>query len=205
MRDVRAVVGVWRWRRNPLRRATDRREAWLALTTLLLMVAAAPAVGWVCGTLADDALQGTARAERAQRRPTTAVVLRAAPAEPGFVTDAEGPSEHSARTTVLARWRAPDGAERRGVLAAPSRSAAPGAAVRIWTDRAGRPVPRPMDTATARAHAALAGLGATASAAGLAECGRRLIVRRMVRGRYARIDRAWAAAGPDWGRTGSGA
>ena len=41
-------------------------------------------------------------------------------------------------------------------------------------------------------------------AAGMAEGCRRLIVRGMVRRRYARLDKAWERAGPDWGRTGAG-
>jgi hypothetical protein len=41
-------------------------------------------------------------------------------------------------------------------------------------------------------------------AAGLVECGRRLVLWRMVRRRYARLDRAWEQAGPDWGLTGAG-
>ncbi|MEU9763525.1 hypothetical protein [Streptomyces sp. NPDC047985] len=199
---MRAAAGVWRWRHNPLRRATDRREAWVALVALLLMTLVAPALGGVCGALTDDALQRSARAERAQRRATTAVVL--GPAAPGHAADPEGTSERAARASVVARWRAPDGTERRGTVTAPSGRTAPGTGVRIWTDRAGHAVPRPMDAPTARAHAVLAGLGAAMLAAGLIECLRRLIVRHMIRSRHAGIDRAWAETGPDWGRTGTG-
>ena len=31
---MRAISGLWRWRDNPLRRATDLAEAWLALAVL---------------------------------------------------------------------------------------------------------------------------------------------------------------------------
>ena len=75
---------------------------------------------------------------------------------------------------------------------------------RIWTDQQGRTVARPLDSATAATHAALAGFGAAMLAAGLLEGGRRLVVWRMVRRRYARWDQAWDKAGPDWGRTGAG-
>ncbi|MCX5345333.1 Rv1733c family protein [Streptomyces atratus] len=201
---MRAVTGVWRWRRNPLRRATDRREAWVALVALLLMVLAAPAVGWVCGSLTDDALQKSVRAQQAQRRTTTAVVVRRAPGASRLVTDPEVSSERTTQTSVVARWKAPDGTDRRGTVTTSSRKTDPGAEVKIWTDLDGRPALRPMDAPTAHTHAALAGLGATLLAVGLAEGGRRLIVWHMVRGRYTRIDRAWAKAGPDWGRTGTG-
>ncbi|MFF9348975.1 hypothetical protein [Streptomyces sp. NPDC014734] len=201
---VRAAAGVWRWRRNALCRATDRREAWTALVALLLMLSAAPALGWLCDSLTDESLQRTVRAERAERRATTAIVLRAAPAAPRLATDPEVSSEHTSRTSVTARWKAPDGTERSSTVTTLSRRTAPGSAVEIWTDRSGRPVPRPMDAPTARTHAALAGVGVTLLAVGAVEGCRRLIVRRMVRGRYERIDRDWAAAGPDWGRTGTG-
>ncbi|MFF9074702.1 hypothetical protein ACF1BP_16730 [Streptomyces sp. NPDC014735] len=201
---MRAAAGVWRWRRSPLCRATDRREAWVALAALLLMTLVAPALGGVCGVLTDESLQRSARAERAERRATTAVVLGPASASSRVVAGPEGVSDRTARTSVVVRWRAPDGTERRGTVAAPPGRTAPGTGVRIWTDRAGRVVARPMDVPTARAHAVLAGLGAAMLAAGLIECVRRLIVRHMVRARHALIDRTWAEAGPDWGRTGTG-
>jgi hypothetical protein len=50
----------------------------------------------------------------------------------------------------------------------------------------------------------LLGIGAAAAAAGLVEGGRRAFVWRLTRRRYARLDRAWADVGPDWGRTGAG-
>ncbi|MCZ9341509.1 hypothetical protein NGM37_27480, partial [Streptomyces sp. TRM76130] len=60
------------------------------------------------------------------------------------------------------------------------------------------------DAATAATHAVLAGTGAALATAALAEGARRLVVWRMVRRRYARWDREWDRAGPDWGRTGTG-
>ncbi|MFF2412581.1 hypothetical protein [Streptomyces sp. NPDC058092] len=201
---MRAVSGVWRWRHNPLRRATDRREAWVALAALILMVLAAPALGWRCGSFTDDALQKSVRAQRAQRHATTAVVLRRAPEAPHLVTDPEVSSERTPQTLVVARWKAPDGTDRRGTVTTLSRRTGPGAEVEIWTDLDGHPAPRPMDAPTARTHAALAGFGAMLLAVALIEGGRRLIVWRMMRGRYTRIDRDWAEAGPDWGRTGTG-
>jgi hypothetical protein len=46
---VGAIRGLWRWRRNPLRRATDLVEAWLALVVLLLVLVAAPVIGSLVG------------------------------------------------------------------------------------------------------------------------------------------------------------
>ncbi|MGW2087663.1 Rv1733c family protein [Streptomyces sp. NPDC001880] len=200
---MRAVTGVWRWRRNPLRRATDRREARVALVALLLMVLAAPALGWVCGVHTDDALQKSVRAQRAGRQATTAVVVRRSPGA-RFVTDPGTSSEHASQTSVVARWKAPDGTDRRGTVMTSPRRTGPGSEVEIWTDLDGRPVQRPMDAATARTHAVLAGLGATLLGVGLIEGVRQLTVRHMMRRRYTLIDQDWARTGPDWGRTGAG-
>ncbi|MEU2250814.1 hypothetical protein [Streptomyces sp. NPDC019224] len=197
------MAGVWRWRHNPLRRTTDRCEAWLALLAFLLLMLAAPALGWLCGARTDTALQASVRAQRAERHLTTAVVVRRVAAA-RLLADPEISTGRMTRTEVIARWHAPDGTARTAAVTAASRDAEPGARVRIWTDREGDPALRPMDMPTAHTHAALAGFGAAILAALLIECGRRLIMRRMTRRRYERLDRAWAAAGPDWGRTGTG-
>ncbi|MEU1348606.1 hypothetical protein ABZ438_06310 [Streptomyces sp. NPDC005786] len=199
---MRALTGVWRWRRNPLCRATDRREAWVALVALLLLVLAAPALGWCCGARVDDALQDAVRAQHADRRLTTAVVVRQA-ARP-FVSDPESSPDRRAQTPVVARWHAPDGTVRSATVTTSSRDTSVGARVGIWTDPAGDPAPRPLDAPTAHTHAVLAGFGAAMLCVLVVEGGRRLIVWRMVQRRYERLDRAWARAGPDWGRTGTG-
>ncbi|MFH9616327.1 hypothetical protein [Streptomyces pratensis] len=202
---VRAVLGIRRWRHNPVCRATDRHEAWMALVALLLMLLAAPVIGWRTGSLTDDTLLRTVRAQHEQRRPTTAVVVRPAPGGSRFAQDPEAAVvEGPTRTSVVADWRAPDGTARTGTVTTTSRKTDPGSRVRIWTDDRGDPAVRPMDTATAHTHAVLAGIGATLLAGGLTEIARRLAVWRMMQRRYARLDRAWAEVGPDWGRTGTG-
>ncbi|MET7617314.1 hypothetical protein [Streptomyces sp. NPDC005408] len=201
---MRAATGVWRWRRNPLRRATDLLEAWVALVAAVLLVTAAPAFGWLSGSLTDDSLRQSVRIQRQQRHPVTATVLRPAkePKPPAY--DPEGSATREKRRPVVAKWTAVDGSRHTGNVSTVLRTARPGVTFTLWTDRTGMIVNRPMDAATARVHAVLAGIGAALSAAGLVECTRRLVVWRLVRRRYARLDRAWAAAGPDWGRTGAG-
>lgn len=104
----------------------------------------------------------------------------------------------------MAKWTAVDGSRHTGTVSTVLRTARAGDTFTIWTGRTGRIVGRPMDAATARVHAVLAGIAAAVSAGGLVECARRLVMWRLVRRRHARLDRAWAAAGPDWGRTGAG-
>ncbi|MFJ5533733.1 hypothetical protein [Streptomyces sp. NPDC093261] len=200
---MRAIGGLWRWRRNPLRRTTDLVEAWLALITLVLVLVAAPVAGAVIGTVAQNSLQRSVRAQQRTHHQVAATVVRRlnrAPLEP----DPESPAARQRQSRVLADWTAPDGTARRGTVLADLDSPHRGDQFALWTDDYGRIVARPLDRATATMHAVLAGFGAAAMAAGLIEAGRRLIVWRMLRRRYARWDQAWDKAGPDWGRTGTG-
>lgn len=203
MGDVRAISGLWRWRRNPLRRATDLTEAWVALVALVLIAVAAPVTGVLVGVTAQDSLQRSAREQRHERHLVTATVVREL--DGGTVeTDPDTSAVGDAHSRVLADWTAPDGGHRRGPALSELRSPHPGDRFALWTDRHGRVTARPLDSPTATTHAVLAGAGAGLLAAGLVECGRRLVVWRMVRRRYARWDRAWDRAGPDWGKAGTG-
>ncbi|MFE0290376.1 hypothetical protein ACFWZZ_33245, partial [[Kitasatospora] papulosa] len=93
---------------------------------------------------------------------------------------------------------------RRGTVSTASTKTAPGTPIDVWTNDRGDLVMRPMDISAAHTHAVLAGIGAALLAGGLTESVRRFVVWRMRQRRYARIDRAWAEVGPDWGRTGTG-
>ncbi|MGN7142584.1 Rv1733c family protein, partial [Streptomyces pseudogriseolus] len=104
---MRAVSGLWRWRRNPLRRATDLAEAWLALTALLLVALAAPLIGVLSGSAAHTTLQRSVRAQHQSRHLVTATVVRELDAAPP-ATDPELLGG-DAGSRVLARWTAPDG------------------------------------------------------------------------------------------------
>ncbi|TJZ44212.1 hypothetical protein FCH28_31190 [Streptomyces piniterrae] len=194
--------GVWRWRRNPLRRGTDRVEAWVALAAAVLIVLGAPFVGWFTGQAAHGALLDTVRLQSAQRHLVWVTVdrlLSRAPLDP----DPETSSQRDAHRRVIARWTAWDGSEHTGQIAAP-RPVEPGERFRIWTDDRGRVQPRPMDASTAGTHAVLAGLGTAASTGALIEGGRRLIVWRLMVRRFHAWDAAWERAGQDWGRAGAG-
>ncbi|MEV0439731.1 hypothetical protein AB0I84_47455 [Streptomyces spectabilis] len=201
---MRAIAGLWRWRRNPLRRGTDLAEAWVALVALVLIVVAAPVVGAVTGSLTNDALLRSVEAQRESRHVVTATVLKKldkAPLDP----DPETSSARDAQRRVLAAWRGPDGSGHAGAVASELKSPRPGDRFTVWTDRHGRVVGRPLDPATATTHAALAGFGAALAGVGLVEGARRLLLWRIVQRRHARWDQAWEQAGPDWGKTGTGA
>ncbi|MFE2377739.1 hypothetical protein [Streptomyces sp. NPDC059398] len=201
---MRAAAGVWRWRRNPLRRGTDLAEAWVALVALFLIAVAAPLAGWVCGSLTDSALQDTARVQRRHRHPTTATVVRALPERSVVAANPDGISDAVPRGRAAAVWSGVDGSRQSGVLSTFKGGNLPGDRLLVWTDDRGHLVSRPMKPRTVRARAVLAGFGSAAATAGLIVVGRRLVVWRLVRRRYVRLDRAWSEAGPEWGRTGTG-
>ncbi len=200
---MRAIAGLWRWRRNPLRRKTDLLEAWVALTTALLIVVAAPITGVVTGTLSERALLRSVQQQHQERHEVTATIVRIV-RQPSLDLDPETVSARNSHSDVIATWQAPDGTRHRGRVMAGLRALHPGAQLAIWTDRHGTVVARPLDEVSANTHAALAGIGAAAAGAALLDGVRRLIMWRIVRRRYAGWDRAWQRAGPDWGRTGAG-
>lgn len=200
---MRAISGLWRWRHNQLRRPTDAAESWLALGALLLILVVAPLTGCLVGSLAQDALQRSVREQHASRHLVTATVVRKVEGS-ALEVDPETATGRDVRVQVVAGWTGPDGTAHRGRLLTNLDSPQPGDHFRIWTDRHGRTVARPLDSATAGTHAVLAGFGAALLSAAVVEAARRLIVWRMVQRRYDRWDQAWDKVGPDWGRTGAG-
>lgn len=200
---MRAIGGLWRWRHNPLCRTTDLAEAWVALAGLLLILSLAPLSGALVGGATQDALQRSVREQHESRHRVTATVVRALERSP-LAVDPEGTTTGELRDRVLADWTAPDGSRHEASLLTDIDDPRTGDRFAIWTNAQGRPVARPLDSATATTHAVLAGSGAAVAAAALLETGRRLVVWRMVRRRYARWEQEWDRAGPDWGRTGAG-
>ncbi|MGW5860622.1 Rv1733c family protein [Streptomyces sp. NPDC055239] len=200
---MRALVGLWRWRHNPLRRKTDLVEAWVACVAVLLIAVAAPLAGFTIGGLTQDALRQSVREQHAMRHEVAGTVVKKL-ASPPVDPDPETSSARDRHSRVLARWTAPDGTAHSGAVLADLRSPDRGDHFRLWTDKHGQVVGRPLDDATATTHATLAGFGVALAAAGLVEGARRLVVWRIVLRRYDRWDQAWDKAGPDWGRTGTG-
>lgn len=198
-------MGVWRWRRNPLRRPTDLFEAWVAFAALVCVLVVAPAAGWVAGLRVDGTLRQAAHEQRQERHLVPAVVVRSAP-EPAVSASADPSAQRTAprRTRIVASWTAPDGSSHEGTVPAAEEPPRPGDRFRIWTDAHGRLVGQPLDPSAAAFHAGMVGTAAAIGVAALVETVRRMVVRRLMHRRYLRLDRAWAAAGPDWGRAGAG-
>lgn len=137
-RTVRTAMGVWRWRRNPLRRPTDLFEAWVAFAAVICVLLVAPAVGWATGLQVDGTLQRAASEQRQERQLVPAVVLRTAPDPPaGAESDPTADRQTPARTQVVASWIAPDGTSRQGTVPAAEEPPRPGDRFRMWTDSGG--------------------------------------------------------------------
>ncbi|MFJ7419150.1 hypothetical protein ACIQXD_11065 [Streptomyces uncialis] len=194
---MRAMVGVWRWRHNPLRRRTDAVEAWLALGALLLTLCAAPVAGVLAGAAAERSLTQSVREQQRERYRTTATVLRVTPGRAVLPEDDED-------GRVTARWTGPDGTPRTGPVASGLDVPRAGSRFPVWTDPRGRITAPPMTPDAVTVHAVLAGGWTVAVLAALVDVVRRLAVGELTRRRYRRLDQAWERAGPDWGRTGTG-
>ncbi|MEU4213170.1 hypothetical protein AB0F13_24800 [Streptomyces sp. NPDC026206] len=199
---MRATTFVWRWRRNPLRRRSDVLEAWAGAAAVLLMLVVGPALGWVTGSLAHEALRETVHEQHRHRHLVSAIALRSVSGGSDG-TDHESTAGREDYRRVLARWQAP-GDRARTALVAVRQPARPGERFALWTDDRGQVAGRPMDGATATVHAVLAGLGTAAAVAGLLEGARRLVVWRLTQRRYAQWDRAWERAAHTWGRADAG-
>lgn len=202
MRPLHTIAGLWRWRRNPLCRRSDRREAWLTLWAALLIALGAPAVGTLGGMLAHRELLEAIRAQESQRHAVWATVQQLVVPQPPLDSDADENPDTEDRYHVIAYWPGPDGATRTGTTDVGHR-VRPGDRFHIWTDELGRITTRPMSDDTASSQAALAGLVAAVAAGAAVEAGRRLAVRQLLHRRYARWEDEWARIGPDWGRTGT--
>jgi hypothetical protein len=148
--------------RNPLRRRSDRVEAWLRLVVLTTVLLAAPFVVWGTSHVAYRNAVAAAQRELHQTRyRVTAVLLEDATGL--YYSDTVRPQPES----VQARWTAPDGTPRTGQVLVPSPANA-GSEVRVWTNRHGDLADPPeshdpVSTAVTAGLAAFAGLGAVAA------------------------------------------
>ncbi|MGW5038034.1 Rv1733c family protein [Streptomyces parvulus] len=184
---------LWPWRRNPLRRRTDRVRAWLAVGLVLGVPAAAPVAMFTVGDAAHRHYRGVAADEAASRDQHPAVLVRDAPRHP------EPGSDEARRTRypVEVRFTGPDGLPRTGRTDVEPGSTA-GSTVLVRVDPSGGIIGPPLSTDQIRSRtmgwAILAFLGVVL--AGLAAHGAAGLV--LWRRDLAAWDAAWAATAPRW-------
>jgi hypothetical protein len=188
MRRLASQLG---WDRNPLRRRVDWVETVMLTALLVIFLVGAPVLMIAAARVTDSVGVRQQHAERAWRQvPATLLQTAANQPDPSYGWDG---------AWLRARWRAPDGHRRVGLVAV-GPSAVAGQQVRLWVDGAGRITSSPLRTYDIWADIVLAVvtvpivMAVALSIAG--GCVRALLNRR----RLAGWDRAWHAVGPRWTR-----
>jgi hypothetical protein len=181
---------LWRWRKNPLKRRSDRAEAWAGLAAGVIMAVSAP----LTGALASDAVAGNLRDQPGLHR-TSAVLREDAPTTDGGATVSDDPT-----VFTKVRWTTPDGHSHTG-RAPVQVGTREGTKVPVWLDRAGRPHQPPPDATDVSVES-----GASGGAVAVATCffvgsGCWVVRRRLDAARDKSWEREWALVGPKWTRS----
>jgi hypothetical protein len=177
--------------RNPLRRRTDRIEAAMRLTTMILLLVAVPLVCIAVGHLSARVAQRQAHADAATDRQVTAVLLEGVP--PGNTAD---PYSSVHMSMVLARWQSPGQPPRSGQVLAPVGASA-GSTMTIWVDAAGA-VTSPPDTGVVDAAVCVAVVNTCLAAGLILLVSNGLARHALERRRLSEWDAEWRATGPLW-------
>jgi hypothetical protein len=175
-------------RGNPLRRPVDRKEARLIAGLLVIFLIASPLVAVLGAHLSYTASLRQMHAQRSWREVTATLVENATdlPATGGAWAPA-----------AEARWTAPDGRARHGLLAVDG-SARAGQHVTIWVDGAGQPTLSPMPRIGAALSAVTVGLAMPAFLALLLILAGWIVRLALNRRRLADWGNEWNAVEPRW-------
>ncbi|WP_432138390.1 MULTISPECIES: Rv1733c family protein [unclassified Streptomyces] len=180
---------LWRWRANPLRRLSDRVEAWIILSAWILALAG----GVLAGVSAGTGTQHLLDAHRAAVHQVTAVLTADAPKAPPAADDGVG----DGLVWAQVRWTDADGATHTG-RAKVEPGGETGGKVTAWTDGSGRLVAEPLTASAAELQSAITGtLAALGTATGVL-LGSRLARRPLDRRRMRAWETEWAQVGPRW-------
>lgn len=180
---------LWRWRKNPLRRRSDRAEAWTGLAAGVIMAVSAP----LTGAMASDAVAGNLSHQPGLHR-TSAVVREDAPSTDGVATVSDDP-------TVLTEveWKAPDGRSRTG-RAPVETGTREGTHIPVWLDRHGIPHRPPPDATEVTVESGAAGGAVAVGTCFAVVSGCWMVRRRLDAARDKDWEREWATVGPRWNR-----
>ncbi len=185
-RTARGARGLWP-DHNPLRRTIDRAEAAVVSMLAIIFLAGAPLAAATAGRLAGGSAARAASAYQATWHRVPAALLTAAPA----------PAPGNYQATVLATWKAPDGAPRTGRISVLPGQGANGT-VMVWVDKAGRLTGPPLRS---QPRGALAASVLAALATGVVLfCAGLLAHWVLERRRLAAWDADWRVTGPSWTR-----
>jgi hypothetical protein len=178
---------------NPLRRGTDRAEAWIRIALVLAFLVGAPLAGWGAGHWAGSVAAAAVDAQLAGDHLVTATLLRRVPS---------GPDQQITLGLGLAkaRWAGPGGSVRTGYVQAPPGSRA-GSTVQVWLDRSGAlTVPPSLLHRQVRGWVLMMAVLAPVVLALLLLAVTGLLGHVLDRRRLAGWTQAWSAVEPQWTR-----
>jgi hypothetical protein len=201
---------------NPLRRTSDRVEAWFTILLLIVLVLVMPYAAWRAGRASYTAGLRTERVEQAHRYRTEAVLLPdpdtgGTPAAnsggatgdappPGADSDAAAPARGSggdSRVRAYAQWTGVDGSEHHGFIPVVA-PAQPGTRIPVWTNATGDMVGAPQRRFETVIDAATVAVVMAAVVAGLLAA-LWVVARRVLDAyRLARWQEAWWQYEPRW-------
>ncbi|WUP31079.1 hypothetical protein OHU10_04925 [Streptomyces europaeiscabiei] len=174
---------------NPLRRTTDRIEAWWSGFLLLVLVLGLPIASVSVGLAAYGSAMSAVRAQSAERHQVTARVTSAPDAAPGSAADE--------KQKVRLSWTGEDGERRTGTAYVPQ-DETEGSTLRIWVDRQGTIQDPPISAGDATATGWVMG-GMTAGGVYIGLVAARKSMRLALnRRRYAQWDTEWDLVEPLW-------
>jgi hypothetical protein len=183
-------VWLWRWRRNPLRRRSDRLEAWLLLATWVI----ATAGSLLAGVTVSGGVEQSLDQQQLERHAVTAVLAE----DSAGKASAKAIDDDHVWATV--RWRAIDGSARTGQTKV-SPSTPKGTPVTVWTDGQGRLTSKPLSHAEARLQGIWAGTLAATGAGAAVVGGAQVLRGRLDRRRMQEWADEWQRVDAGWGRT----
>jgi hypothetical protein len=173
---------------NPLRRASDRAEAWIRAGLLVVFLTAGPLAALAAGQWTAHAVAaGTGSRPHAVQ----AVLL-----QPATAPAASSAAARGARVLVPARWPGAGGSAQTGEVPAPAGAPA-GAVVPVWLNASGRVTGAPPPGGSTGAPVLVAVMTLTVMALALL-IALRLIQRLLDWRRLAAWEVAWRTTGPRW-------
>ncbi|MEU8591225.1 hypothetical protein AB0C59_30105 [Streptomyces sp. NPDC048664] len=189
-RATGARVWLWRWRRNPLLRRSDRLEAWIVLATWVFVALA----GVIAGRTAATAVAQELTARRVATPEVRAVLTESTPGAPHAT-----PDYSDGAVWARASWEAAGSTHTGLVRTGPGLSA--GTSVTVWTDPSGALATRPATPHQIGMQSLLVGsLVGLGAGGGMLLCG--LVARGRLEARCLQAwDREWESVGPRWRRT----
>ncbi|WP_028803812.1 hypothetical protein [Streptomyces sp. 142MFCol3.1] len=175
--------------RNPLKRSSDRVEAWCSGLIAVVLAIGLPMASLSVGLASYRSAMRIVETQSAERHQVTARVTSTSPTAAGSATD----RKQNARLS----WTDQDATQRTVVAPIPQDKTV-GSTVRIWVDREGAVQDPPLSAYNATATGWLMGGVTAVGVFALAGAARKSTRRALDRRRYARWDAEWERVEPLW-------